>query len=94
MKSKHCNWCELSFETDISYQIYCSSECREASTKEKIFLRYTITKRKNRFGKTRTCKLCSRKLSAYNDDVLCDSCSINPAEVSKALKEIKRKKNE
>lgn len=46
MKSKHCEWCDHTFETKISYQIYCSSECREAATKEKIMARYQISRRK------------------------------------------------
>jgi hypothetical protein len=40
-------------------------------------------------GKKRYCKSCEAPLSAYNDDVLCLSCVINPTDVSKALKEIK-----
>lgn len=40
-------------------------------------------------GKKRNCKSCGVLLSAYNDDVLCLSCVINPTDVSKALKEIK-----
>ena len=33
---KHCQWCDKTFESLISYQIYCSLECRESATKEKI----------------------------------------------------------
>ena len=89
MKSKHCEWCDSQFDTAISYQIYCSPECREQATKEKIALRYTLTRRSKRHGKTRLCKSCGANLSAYNDDQLCQSCIVNPTDVSKALKEIK-----
>tara|TARA_B110000977_G_C10993163_1_gene460754 strand:- start:64 stop:237 length:174 start_codon:yes stop_codon:yes gene_type:complete len=40
-------------------------------------------------AKKRFCKSCEVLLSAYNDDVLCLSCVVNPTDVSKALKEIK-----
>lgn len=86
---KHCRWCDNTFESDISYQIYCSPQCRDESTKEKIAVRYAISRRQKRKGKNRTCKFCGKNLSIYNDDVLCIECNINPSEVSKALKEIK-----
>lgn len=89
MKTKHCDWCDTSFETSISYQIYCSPECREQATKEKIAQRYAITRRAKRHGKKRECKACGTALSVYNDDLLCQACIINPVEVNKALKEIK-----
>jgi hypothetical protein len=91
---KHCSWCDKEFKTDISYQIYCSIECRDLSTKEKIAQRYVFSRRQKRKGKTRICKSCSRQLSIYNDDNLCNSCLINPLDVAKALKEIKGIANE
>jgi hypothetical protein len=89
MKQKPCEWCNNYFETNISYQIYCSAECRELATKEKIADRYAISRRRNRLGKTRTCKSCNSRLSAYNDDSICQNCTVNPDEVSKALREIR-----
>lgn len=89
MKQKHCDWCDTTFETNISYQIYCSADCREQATKEKIAQRYAIARRSKRYGKDRKCKSCGTPLSAYNDDVLCQSCIVNPTDVIKALKEIK-----
>jgi hypothetical protein len=86
---KHCQWCDTQFETKISYQIYCSVACREAATKEKIAERYAISRRNKRIGKKRNCKSCGGSLSAYNDDQLCSVCTVNPIEVSRALKEIK-----
>jgi len=89
MKTKHCQWCDHTFETSISYQVYCSSECRESATKEKIAQRYLISRRNKRHSKERLCKSCKNRLSAYNDDVLCSKCAVNPSDVSKALKEIR-----
>jgi hypothetical protein len=86
---KHCQWCDAQFTTKISYQIYCSSECREAATREKIAERYVVSRRNRRHGKVRKCKACGSNLSAYNDDALCVGCTVNPVDVSKALKEIK-----
>ena len=86
---KHCQWCDTSFSTKVSYQIYCSPECRESATKEKISERYAISRRARRVGKQRKCKSCNQQLSAYNDDTLCSSCTISPSDVSKALKQIK-----
>jgi predicted nucleic acid-binding Zn ribbon protein len=88
---KHCKWCDHTFETDIAYQIYCSEECRDLATKEKIAARYLQTRRQKRKGKERKCKFCGSKLSIYNDDVLCSKCNINPNDVAKALKNIKGK---
>jgi hypothetical protein len=86
---KHCQWCDASFESTVSYQIYCSSECRDASTKEKIAQRYAIERRHKRMSQSRPCKLCGSRLSAYNDDQICFSCLVNPKEVGKTLREIK-----
>jgi hypothetical protein len=91
---KNCNWCDNLFETDISYQIYCSEPCRVSATKEKIALRYARTKRQRRLGKDRRCKQCSEKLSIYNDDPLCARCNVNPSDVAKALKQIRGLSNE
>jgi hypothetical protein len=91
---KNCSWCDTEFKPDVSYQIYCGEECRIAATKEKIALRYNQTKRQKRKGKVRLCKSCGEQLSIYNDDVLCNKCSIIPAEVTKALKDIRRLSND
>lgn len=86
---KTCQWCDTAFEPNVKYQIYCSPECREFATKEKIAERYAISRRNKMIGKDRMCKSCGSKLSAYNDDVLCQSCLVNPSEVTKALRKIK-----
>lgn len=89
MKHKHCEWCDNQFQPKVSYQIYCSVECREFATREKITERYSITRRSKMAARNRLCKSCKSKLSAYNDDDLCQKCLINPAEVKKALKDIR-----
>jgi predicted nucleic acid-binding Zn ribbon protein len=90
MKNKHCQWCDKQFETKISYQIYCSSECRDLATREKIADRYYTTKVKKRKGKQRPCKACGLQLSIYNDEQLCQTCLVNPLDVKKTLNEIKK----
>jgi hypothetical protein len=89
MKTKHCSWCDNSFKTNVAYQIYCSPECREAATKEKIAARYLAIKRNKKSTKERTCKSCGKRLSVYNDETICQTCEVNPIEVNKALKDIK-----
>lgn len=86
---KHCQWCDTEFQSEISYQIYCSVECRDLSTKEKIAARYLVTRRQKRKNKVRKCKSCGEDLSIYNDDPICSTCDINPTEVTKVLKQIK-----
>lgn len=89
MKTKHCEWCDHSFETKLSYQIYCSAECRELATREKIAEKYIKDKIRKRQGKTRLCKACGKQLSIYNDGNVCLECESNPDEVNQILKEIK-----
>ena len=90
---KHCQWCDKTFETKISYQVYCSVECRDLATKEKIAARYLYSRRQKRKGKDRLCKSCGQALSIYNDEALCNNCLINPSDVTKALKQIKGRAN-
>lgn len=87
---KHCEWCDNKFTQKVKYQIYCSAECRQEATKEKIAQRYIQERAKKRSLVKRFCKACGALLSMYNDSQLCEQCDINPKDVSKALKEIKR----
>ena len=87
---KLCERCDKQFKPRVTYQIYCSEECREISTKEKIAQRYLTTRRQRRKGKVRLCLGgCGEKLSMYNDSGFCNSCNVNAKQVSKMLKEIK-----
>ena len=87
---KPCEWCENEVLPTVTYQIYCSSECRSEATKIKIAEKQIINKRKKRYGKERKCaRGCGVVLSAYNDSNYCDNCSVDNKKVSKALKELK-----
>ena len=48
-----------------------------------------ITKRNKRKNKARLCAGCGFSLSIYNDDAVCNSCSVNSKDVAKVLKKIK-----
>jgi len=87
---KLCNWCDTRFEPAVSYQIYCSTECRTQATKEKIVERHKILKRKKREGKNRNCVQCQTPLSVFNDEPLCYNCEINHKQVTKVLKQLKQ----
>lgn len=89
MKTKHCDWCDHPFETRLSYQIYCSAECRQLATKEKIAEKYLKDKIKKRAGKVRPCRNCGKQLSIYTEETICQACEVNPDEVKDVLKEIK-----
>jgi hypothetical protein len=90
MKVKYCKWCDASFEADVSYQIYCSSECRESATKEKINDRYIAKRRKQQQKNPKLCRNCGKKLSVYNDDSICENCIINPKDVKDVLRDLRR----
>lgn len=89
MKHKHCDWCDSQFQTNVSYQIYCTPSCRESATREKIAQRYAQKKRTKRLGQDRKCRSCGIPLSAYNDQELCADCPIDPVDLKKALKDLK-----
>ena len=91
---KNCKCCDNQFESTVSYQIYCSSVCRDIATKEKIAIRYMQSKRQKRKGKTRLCRSCNLPLSIYNDDQVCSACAVNPDAVNKVIQQIKGKTND
>lgn len=87
---KSCSRCDKRFNPKVTYQIYCSNECREEATKEKIAERYQITRRQKRIGKTRMCLGgCNTKLSIYNDSGFCANCNVSKKNVDKMLRQIK-----
>ena len=87
---KLCSRCDNRFDPKVSYQIYCSLECRDLATKEKIHERYQITRRQKRKGKDRKCLGgCDTSLSIYNDSGFCSNCNVSKKAVAKMLKEIK-----
>jgi hypothetical protein len=86
---KVCAWCANQFSPSVSYQIYCSVECRELATKEKITERYQINRRKNRSKKQRRCSGgCGTLISVYNENGFCNVRMFNKRKVDKALKEL------
>jgi hypothetical protein len=87
---KICDWCSNEFQPNVSYQIYCSVECREAATKEKVSERYQINRRKKLSKKERRCQNgCGTILSIYNRSGFCNACVVNGKQVDKALKSLK-----
>lgn len=87
---KICDWCSNEFQPNVKYQIYCSAECRESATKEKVSERYNKEKRKKLASKKRRCAGgCGTVLSMYNDSGFCSACMVNEKQVNKALKELR-----
>ena len=87
---KLCSWCDNAFSPTVSYQIYCTTQCRDEATKEKISERHKILRRKKRRSKVRVCAGgCGTTLSVYNDEPMCNNCSVNDKQVNKKIKEIK-----
>lgn len=87
---KQCDRCDNKFTPKVSYQIYCSEQCREEATRDKIAERYKITRRQKRKGKIRKCLGgCDQVLSIYNDDGFCSNCNISKKAVDKMLKQIR-----
>ena len=87
---KLCSWCDSTFRPTVSYQIYCSPECRTQATKEKILERHKVLRRQKRKDKQRVCAAgCGTILSMYNDSKYCDNCIIHQSLVDKKLKEIR-----
>lgn len=87
---KLCSRCDNRFEPKVSYQIYCSLECRDLATKDKIQERYQIARRQKRIGKDRRCLGgCGTSLSIYNDSGFCANCNVSKKAVDKMLKQLK-----
>lgn len=87
---KNCDWCSNEFQPNVSYQIYCSVECRQLATKEKVNERYKEKKRQKLFKKQRRCAGgCGTMLSIYNGSGFCSRCMTNKKQVNQALKELK-----
>lgn len=87
---KTCDWCGNNFEPNVNYQIYCSPECRQLSTKEKVSERYKNKKKQSLVGKKRYCfSGCGTRLSIYNSKKYCNPCLNNRDSLDKALKQLK-----
>lgn len=87
---KLCERCDKRFQPKVSYQIYCSQECRDLATKDKIAERYQVSRRQKRIGKDRRCiGGCGTRLSIYNDSGFCSNCNVSKKAVDKTIKELK-----
>jgi hypothetical protein len=87
---KLCERCDKRFQPKVSYQIYCSQECRNLATKDKIAERYQVSRRQKRIGKVRRCLGgCGVQLSIYNDSGFCSNCNVSQKAVEKMIKELK-----
>lgn len=87
---KSCERCDTKFKPKVTYQIYCSEECRDIATKDKIAERYQLTRRQKRIGKIRKCLGgCGVQLSIYNDSGFCSNCNVSKKAVDKMIKELK-----
>ena len=87
---KQCEKCDQRFKPKVTYQIYCSQECRDLATKDKIAERYQVSRRQKRIGKNRKCLGgCGTQLSIYNDSGFCSNCNVSKKAVDKMIKELK-----
>lgn len=87
---KYCSWCSNEFEPSVTYQIYCSPECREFSTRNKIEERYRLSRRKRKNIQKKKCSGgCGTFISIYNENGFCNICMINRKKVDRMLKELK-----
>ena len=87
---KLCERCDKRFQPKVTYQIYCSPECRASATKDKIAERYNVSRRQKRIGKVRRCLGgCGVQLSIYNDSGFCSNCNVSQKAVEKMIKELK-----
>lgn len=87
---KLCERCDKRFQPKVTYQIYCTIECRESATKDKIAERYNVSRRQKRIGKIRKCiGGCGTQLSIYNDSGFCSNCNVSQKTVDKTIKQLK-----
>lgn len=92
---KQCDWCNGRFFPAVSFQIYCSEDCRTAATKHNQALKSKERKLSRRKTKKRICANsdCNNVLSVYNDSKYCASCFFSEHVVLRELENIKRRKN-
>ena len=76
--------CDNEFVKRTHNMKYCSAECCQQATNERLMVRYYEQKAR-RSGQTRLCKKCNTtKLSRYNDDDTCGACQLAGIEDAKA----------
>ncbi len=68
------NGCSIKFDKKIHNQKYCSDECCQIATRQKMLQKY-YDKRDRKKGKKRWCDTCKvTELSRYNETHTCASC--------------------
>lgn len=68
--------CEVEFVKKTHNQRYHDDECCRLATNAKIMEKY-YARRAQKLGLARACTECGTKLSRYNPDTVCNSCSLN-----------------
>lgn len=86
---QYCRWCDKDFKASSKHQIYCSLECRQLATKEKVIQRAQKQKLKRRMNKKRFCNSCGVEISIYNEYATCNNCYIDKKKVDKFLKDMR-----
>jgi hypothetical protein len=87
---EYCSYCDKDFIANSAKQIYCSAECRQLASRQKIVERYENEKIKKRIGKPRRCAGgCGTLLSIYNDLGICDNCVVHKKKMKSFMREIK-----
>jgi hypothetical protein len=67
--------CEETFAKKTHNQRYHDDECCRLATNAMIMQKY-YNKRAQRLGIARYCTECTKKLSRYNSDNICNACSV------------------
>lgn len=67
--------CDVRFAKKTHNQRYHDDECCRLATNAKIMEKYH-QRRRQKLGLARECAVCETKLSRYNSDTVCNSCSL------------------
>jgi hypothetical protein len=67
--------CDIKFVKRTHNQRYHDDECCRLATNAKIMEKY-YQRRAQKLGLVRNCVSCGHKLSRYNSDTICNSCSL------------------
>ena len=86
----YCAYCGTEFKTLMKNQKYCSVNCREIATKQKIIERSRIVRNKRKIKNPKSCKgSCGTIISIYNRNGFCNVCKIDNKKTEDVLREIK-----
>ena len=68
--------CDVVFVKKTHNQRYHDDECCRLATNAKIMEKY-YAKRAQRLGLARWCEECTKPLSRYNSDTVCNACTLS-----------------